>query len=61
MAIKELMDEARKELREEFKKEAKGKIKEKLHQIQKAEQVLSNLRRELEDTEMELSDKYGDI
>lgn len=60
-ATKKLMEEAKEELRVEFKKEAKVRIKEKLTQIHKAEQVLANLRRELEELEMELSDKYGDI
>lgn len=60
-ATKTLMDEAREELQAEFKKDAKGKIKDKLHQIHKAEQVVNNLKRELEDLEMELCDKYGEI
>lgn len=47
--IKAVQAEAQKELNEERMKKAKDKIKGKMRDISVAEQIVTNLRRELED------------
>lgn len=52
--IKQVKEEAEKEIREERMKVAKGKVKDKLTAIHKAEQIVANLKRELEDLYAEI-------
>jgi hypothetical protein len=54
--IREITDEVRAELLEERKDTAKRKIKDKLRQIQQAERIVANHRRELEDLYAEIAD-----
>jgi DNA anti-recombination protein RmuC len=53
--IKKVQDEAAKEVAEERAKKAKESVKEKLRQIDKAKQIVSNLERELDDLYVQLS------
>jgi len=55
MSIEEIKAEAVKEFNEEKAKEAKGRIKTKLKELDKAKKVVTNIERELEDLEDELS------
>lgn len=52
--IKKVQEEANKELIEERMKKAKTLVKSKMEEINKAEKIVANLRRELEDL-------YGEI
>lgn len=53
--IKQVQDEAKKEFLEEKVKKAKTLVKAKMEEISKAEKVVANLRRELEDLYAEIS------
>ena len=55
-SVADVRREAEKEIREERLKAAKVQIKDKLQQIETAEQVLANLRRELDELEHELEE-----
>jgi len=55
MNIKEIKKQALEEFNEEKAKEAKSKIKSKLKELDRAEKVVANIKRELEDLEDELS------
>jgi ppGpp synthetase/RelA/SpoT-type nucleotidyltranferase len=52
--VKQVAAEAQKEITEEKMKEAKRRVKEKLTLLDKAQKVVSNLERELEDLYGEL-------
>lgn len=54
-AIKTARQEAEEELREEWSENAKVRIKDLLQKIDKSTKVTSNLERELEELELELS------
>jgi hypothetical protein len=47
--VKKVQEEAEAELREEAEKKAKTKIKSKIKEIQAAEVIVANLKRDLED------------
>lgn len=57
--IKSVQSEAEKELREERTKKAKEKIKAKLKQIQDAEVIVANLKREYDDLIAAIADGNG--
>lgn len=57
--IKSVQSEAEKELREERTKKAKEKIKAKLKQIQDAEAIVANLKREYDDLIAAIADDNG--
>ena len=50
-------EEALKEFEEEKFKKAKGLLKEKLRQLDKAEKIVKNIKRELEDLEVEIANE----
>ena len=54
---KSAKEEALKEYQEEKFKKAKGLLKEKLRQLDKAEKIVRNIKRELEDLEVEIADE----
>ena len=53
---KTLLQEALEERAAEARKEAKILLKDKLQQLEKAEKVVRNIKRELEDLELKLSE-----
>lgn len=55
MSIEDVRKEAQRELREERLKSAAVQLKSKLKEIESAEIILANLRRELDELEHELS------
>lgn len=54
--IDKLKSDAAKELQEEFEERAKNKIKQKLRDLELARRVVKNLKRELDDLYVELSE-----
>lgn len=54
---KSAKEEALKEFQEEKFKAAKGRLKEKMKQLDKAEKIVRNIKREMEDLEVEIADE----
>lgn len=52
--IKKVIEEAKKEVGEEKAAKAKEKVKEKLQSLDRAQKIVANLERELEDLYLEL-------
>lgn len=52
-----IIEQAKQELKEELMKDAKERLKIKMKQLHSAELIVSNIRRELADLELEISDK----
>lgn len=58
---KTIFEQAKDELKEELMKDAKEKLKSKMKQLHSAELVVANVKRELADLELEISDKINAI
>jgi len=59
LTVKGVIAEAKRELQQERLKEAKSLIKQKLKEKEKAQLVLNNIDREIEELEIELGQKLN--
>jgi hypothetical protein len=58
---KSVAEMAREELKAELMKESKEKLKSKMRELHRAQQMLDNIKRELQDLEEQLTDKIDAI
>ena len=59
MTVEEIKKDAVDEINEEIRKEYAGKIKAKLCQLKTAEKVVKNIKRELEDLEIQIQEELS--